>query len=114
MGITRQFLLNIIDFLIILAVLFVCAILPLFSYRRIGRAAILAASGFVLLMAAWLLDVAFSVWAVFGYEHTDSADIYETMYWTKTALRIPVMVMGFLLLVAAILVRRPPNIQPAS
>ena len=113
MGITPQFLLNIIDSLIILAVLFVCAILPLFSYRRIGRAAILATGGFVFLIAAWLPDVAFSAWAVFGYDWTASRETYEMVFWSKTALRIPVIVLGFVLLLAAVLTRRPSSPESA-
>ena len=102
-----QFLLNIIDSIIILVFLFVFAAIPLFSIRRLGRAAVMAAIGFVLLMIATLLDIAFSAWAVFAYDYTSSRDYYETIYWAKTAVRVPVTVIGFVLLVAAILAKRP-------
>ena len=107
------FLLNIIDTIIILVFLFVFVLIPLFNIKRLGRAAILAAIGFLLLMVATLLDIAFSAWAVFAYDYTSSRDHYETVYWAKTALRVPVTVIGFVLLVAAILARRPGNDQAA-
>ena len=100
------FLMNIVDSLIVLAVLFICTLLSLFSFNRLGRAALLAVAGFMFLIGAWLLDVAFSAWAVFAYDYTSSRDAYEAVFWAKTAFRIPALVIGFVLLTAAVLMNR--------
>lgn len=87
-------------------VLLVGVCISLIKFRSLGKSAFVAALGFLLLMFSVLFDIAHSVWIVFWY---DSRDWYETIYWTKTAVQTLFAVLGFVLLMAAIVMKRPSS-----
>lgn len=101
-----QFLLNISDSIVLLLVLIVCAIIPLFKIRVVGRAAVIATFGFAIIILAELVEVAFSAWAVFA-DQVSYTGLFETLFWIRTILHTLLLVIGFILLAAAIVSRRP-------
>lgn len=89
-----------------IVVLFVGVCVSLIRFRSLGKAAFAAVLGFLLLILAVLFDVGHSVWVVYGYDIDTSRDWYETVYWIKTAARTLFAVLGFILLMAAIVMKR--------
>lgn len=90
-------------------VLFVGVCISLIKFRCLGKSAFAAILGFLLLMFSVLFDIAHSVWIVFWNDISTSRDWFETIYWTKTALQTLFGVLGFVLLVAAIVMKRPTS-----
>lgn len=104
-----DFSLHIIEPAIMIVVLFIGVCVTLIKFRSLGKAAIAAVLGFLLLILSVLFDVGHSVWVVYGYDINTSRDWYETVYWIKTAVRTLFAVIGFVLLVAAIVMKRPTS-----
>ena len=106
-----QFLLGIADLVVVLLVVLFGILAPLIRFRSLGKAAIIASLGFVLLGLAVMFDLAYHVWAAFVYV-PGSSEIFEQFYWMRTILRGLCTVFGLVLLIVAIVARRP--VQPVQ
>jgi hypothetical protein len=102
-----QFLLHISDSVILMVVMLIGILVPLIKFRSLGRAALFAAVGFEMLALGILIDIGHGVWAVFLYDYAASRDIWETVYWIKTGIKVLISIIGFVLLILAIVVKRP-------
>ena len=105
-----QFLLGIADLAVVLIVIFVGIIASLVRFRVLGKAAFIAALGFLSLGLGALFDIVYHAWAAYIYV-PGSSEIFEQFYWMRTLLRGICVALGLILLIAAILVRRPDLVQ---
>ncbi len=103
------FSLHIIEPTILFVVFFIGVCVSLIKFRSLGKAAIASVLGFLLLILSVLLDVAHSVWIVYFYDINTSRDWWETVYWSKVAAQTLFAVLGFVLLMAAIVMKRPTS-----
>lgn len=101
------FLLNIIDSVVLIVVVAIGILVMLFKFRSLGRAALFGAAGFLMLGTSYLLDIGQGVWALFIYDPSYSQEAFETVYWIKTAVAAVLSVIGLILLIAAVVMKRP-------
>jgi hypothetical protein len=107
------FLLNIIDSLILIVVMAIAIVIMLCKVRSLGKAAFLGAAGFFVLGAALLLDIAQGAWFMFVYSSRSySQEILETVHWIKTGIATLLSVIGSVLLIIAIVIKRPVDPEP--
>lgn len=96
-----QVLLGIADDIIILLVIAAGIVVPLFRFKVLRKAAILASLGFVFLGAAWLVDILYVLWATYIYPGSDS-DLFQRVFWVKTVIGGLAAVLGLILLIIAL------------
>lgn len=88
------------------AIMLVGVCVSLIRFRSLGKAAFVFAAGFLLLILASILDIAYSSWALFWFDYSTESNWYGRVFWIKTVARTLCTVMGFVLLIVAIVMKR--------
>lgn len=98
------------DSALLLIVFLVAIAVSLMKFRSLGRAAFYSIAGFIVLMVACLVDIGYFAWSMYGYDSSGSRETFETVYGFRVAGRLLLHLIGFILLILAIMAKRPDGV----